>query len=67
MWADKIVFVNVENYLEAKKTFEITGYDEDIDLKQIIWNIQDDYDYMDHWLCTRINRELDEIEGKNET
>ena len=67
MWADKIVFVNIENYLEAKKTFEITGYDEDIDLKQIIWNIQDDYDYMDHWLCKLINRELDKIEGKNET
>ena len=59
--------MNIENYLEAKKTFEITGYDEDIDLKKIIWNVPDDYDYMDHWLCKLMNHELDKIEGKNET
>ena len=69
MWAEKIVFVNVENYLESKKnTFEITGYDEDIDLKKIIWNIPDNFDYMDNWLCKLINFELDKVEkSKNET
>lgn len=61
-WADKIVFVNAKNYLEAKKTFEIVGYDEDINLKKIIWDIPDNYDYMDHWLCKLIDIELEKMQ-----
>lgn len=43
-WAEKIVFVNKENYNEAISEFTVVGYAEDIERKKIILNIPDNYD-----------------------
>ncbi len=46
-WADKIVFVNTENF---KDTVELFKFDQDISefkRKSIVWDIEDDYDRND--------------------
>jgi predicted protein tyrosine phosphatase len=52
MWADKIVFMNRENYEEAMFTFNGTGYDEDIESKKEFIHVDDDYDRDDQQLRT---------------
>lgn len=51
MWAEKIFFVNSENYMDAKITFENTGYEEDIETKSVVLNIPDEYYAFDPILC----------------
>lgn len=43
MWADKIVFMNRENYEQALHTFRNTGYEEDIEAKKEFIHVDDDY------------------------
>lgn len=43
MWADKIVFMNRENYEQAMHTFRNTGYEEDIETKKSFIHVDDDY------------------------
>lgn len=57
-WADHILFMTIENMCEALNTFEATGYDEDIRQKKILMNIDDDYSYMDTYLCKTIEAKL---------
>lgn len=45
MWADSIIFVNDENYVNALANFLNTGYDEDIKKKAIRLDIPDIYPY----------------------
>ena len=47
MWADKIFFVNEENYMDAKITFEDVGYWEDIEAKCVVMDIPDIYETYD--------------------
>lgn len=61
LWADTIVFVNSTNYQKALRDFEAIDYDMDINEKKIVWNIDDDYDYMDENLCRIINKYLDNM------
>lgn len=49
-WADKIIFMNMENYSESMKEFKPVGYDVDIKYKAVVWDISDDYDWGDQWL-----------------
>lgn len=58
MWAQKIFFVNKENYMEAKLTFEDVGYVEDIEPKAIILDIPDIYEAYDPKLCEILRNEL---------
>lgn len=45
-WADKIIFVNEANKLEAYDTFRIDSYYTDLlDKKSTCWDIEDDYEY----------------------
>lgn len=44
LWADKIFFVNPENYRQALKVFENTGYEQDIEDKKVILHIPDEYE-----------------------
>lgn len=61
MWADKIVFMNRDNYEEAMLTFANTGYDEDIEAKKDFIHVDDDYD-RDDWqlreICWNVLKEL---------
>lgn len=52
VWADKIVFMNRDNYEEAMFTFNGTGYDEDIEAKKDFIHVDDDYDRNDSQLRT---------------
>lgn len=49
-WADKIVFMNGENFYESLREFKDVGYDIDIREKAVLWNIGDNYDWNDPWL-----------------
>jgi predicted protein tyrosine phosphatase len=50
LWADKIVFMNTENYLETKETFEPVDWVSNIDEKKKILGIEDDYARNDPYL-----------------
>ncbi len=45
MWADKIFFVNEENYKQALETFSISNYDEDLKEKSVVLDIPDQFEY----------------------
>lgn len=60
-WAKKIVFVNQDNFEQVLRTFEGTGYEEDIKRKAVIWNIPDNFEYMHPTLVLEINAGLDEL------
>lgn len=49
-WADKIVFMNRENYEQALHTFSNTGWEEDIENKKEFIHVDDDYDRNDRTL-----------------
>lgn len=44
LWADKIIFMNRENYFEAKETFEPVDWVSNIDEKKVILEIEDDFE-----------------------
>lgn len=46
-WAEKIIFVSRENYIQALGTFDNTGYEEDIESKAIVLDIPDIYPAFD--------------------
>lgn len=52
MWADKIVFMNRENYEQAMKTFQNTGYEDDIESKKEFIHVDDEYNRDDPTLRT---------------
>ena len=58
MWAQKIFFVNKENYVEAKMIFEIVGYVEDLEAKAVVLDIPDIYETYDPKLCEIFRNEL---------
>lgn len=61
-WAKKIVFVNYANYERAKENF---ANDEELlcqlKYKKVVWDIEDDYCYMDDTLVSLIKPKLSEI------
>lgn len=57
-WAEKIFFVNKENYMDAKLTFEDLGYFEDIEQKAVILDIPDIYEAYDPKLIKIFEQEL---------
>jgi predicted protein tyrosine phosphatase len=46
-WANKIIFMNEENYHQSLDTFRLVDYHTDIEEKKIVWDIVDDYDWGD--------------------
>lgn len=60
MWADKIFFVNRENYVEALTTFADTGYETDIAEKAVVFDIPDDYEAFDPMLMKIFQNSLKE-------
>lgn len=67
LWADVIFFVNPENYRQAVKVFENTGYEQDIDDKKVVLTIPDDYEAFDPVLEELFNIELKEYLAKSKT
>jgi predicted protein tyrosine phosphatase len=65
-WADKIFFVNFENYQQALETFEVSEYDEDIKKKAVVWDIPDNFNWGDQILFNLIRFKLENFmkEGK---
>lgn len=61
-WAEVIVFVNVENYDEAEKTFEPVGYVEDLMQKSVILEIPDNYEAFHPTLIRLFNEFFDKFE-----
>lgn len=61
-WADKIIFMNSQNRLEAADTFSHDGYYMEIlREKSVLWNIEDDYDYMEAGLVREIEYRLADL------
>jgi predicted protein tyrosine phosphatase len=58
MWAHQIIFVNRENFILAKATFLNTGYDEDMERKSIVLDIEDDYNYNNPELIAILEKQL---------
>ena len=61
MWANKIVFVNEEDYRQALQTFEAVDYVSDINERAIVLNIPDDYEYRNEQLVKHFERQLDPV------
>jgi len=61
MWADRMYFVNEDNYLDALQTFgeDDVAYNRLTNrLRTHIWEIEDNYEYMDPHLVDEINKLL---------
>ena len=58
-WADKIVFINTENYRQAKVNLE--EYAGLIDKKAVVLDIEDDFERNDPWLVSKASAEIDKI------
>lgn len=58
-WADKIVFINYENYVEAKTNLD--EYASLISKKSVVLNITDDFERNDTWLISEASNVIDEI------
>lgn len=60
MWAEKIFFVNKENYMEAMCNFEAVGYDTNIEEKSVVLDIPDIYHAFDPILVATFQEVLKE-------
>lgn len=59
-WADKIYFVNEENYAEAKDNFSNHSVSlEELATKSTVWDIPDIYEYMHPDLVATLHNLLD--------
>lgn len=58
MWAQKIFFVNKENYIDAKIEFEGSAYEYDLDEKAVVLDILDIYHAYDPKLVAMFQEEL---------
>ena len=58
MWAQKIFFVNEENYNQALQTFDLVGYSEDIVEKAVVMDIPDRHCAFAPALCELFRKEL---------
>lgn len=58
-WADKIVFINPENYRQAKVNLE--EYTSLINKKAVVLDIEDDFERNDPWLVSKASAEIDKI------
>ena len=59
-WADKIIFVNKENYVTALSTFAGTELDEPLRNKSKVLDIPDQYSFMDPHLVKFYQEQLGE-------
>lgn len=46
-WAERIYFVNEENFYEAQETFAGGPLQTELETKAVVWDIPDNYNYMD--------------------
>lgn len=60
-WADWIVFMNNENWLQSKKTFQETEFKDDLEEKSLVWNVPDIYNYMDDGLVYVLETQIKEL------
>ena len=61
-WADTVVFMQNENYLEARVKF--AGQDDILQVlnqKKLVWNIPDHYNYMDDGLVYILETKVKEL------
>jgi predicted protein tyrosine phosphatase len=61
-WADKIIFVNPANKLEAYDTFSVDDYyTELLRNKSVCWNIEDEYEYGHPDLIAQVTRLIEDF------
>jgi predicted protein tyrosine phosphatase len=60
LWADWIIFMNRENYLESKIRFHGSEYLTALENKAITWDINDFYNYMDDELKVVLKDKIQE-------
>lgn len=61
MWADKIIFVNKENYLTATDVFKASEVFAPLYDKSVVLNIPDDYEYNNPELIKHFEEQLGEL------
>jgi len=59
-WANWVVFMNSENELETKLNIPDVDLLEELQSKSIVWDIEDDYDYMDKGLVCALRMKIEE-------
>jgi predicted protein tyrosine phosphatase len=66
-WADVIVFMHHDVYARAVHSIEDINLLSMMKDQAVIWNFDDDYNYMDEWLQVQIRSKLVQlsIKGKN--
>ena len=60
-WAHTIFFVNEENYLSAQDTFTNQYQIAMLEEKSVVWDIEDQYDYMNPELVAQITENLKNV------
>lgn len=58
IWADKIYFVKEKIYSKALRRWWDTTLESDIRRKAVVWNIEDEYDYMEPELVEIVEKLL---------
>lgn len=57
-WADDIIFINKENFQEARWVFEDSQWYDTLISKAVVWDIEDDYERNDPWLIKLVQDKL---------
>ncbi len=63
-WADVIVFMHHDAYIRAVNSIEDINLLSMMKDQAVIWNIDDDYNYMDEWLQVQFRSKLCELVNK---
>lgn len=53
--------MNGENWLQSKKTFQETEFQDDLEEKSLVWNVPDIYNYMDDGLVYLLETQIKEL------
>lgn len=61
-WADYVVFMQQENYRQAQNMFYGQEIILDLAKKSKIWDIEDNYNYMDYSLCYTLKYYMQQLE-----
>ena len=65
IWSDNIVFINKQNYDKAIQTFDLedhyVNFKYEIEHRAIVWNIEDEYEYMNPELVLKVRKLLNKL------
>lgn len=60
-WADTVVFMHRDVYIRAVNSIEDVNLLSMLKDQAIVWNIEDEYNYMDEWLAVHLHDKILEL------